>query len=71
MYSLENDKAHEYSKGIKADMVVVDPPCKSFEEKLLDAPVEVDLSRIIYVSYNSSTQERELKSLSIRGKYML
>ena len=57
-------------QGIKADMVVVEPPCKGCEEKLLDALVEMALRMIVYVSCNPSTLARDLKYLCIKGKYV-
>lgn len=56
-----------YSKGIKADVVVVDPPRKGCDEVLLDTLVNMSPKRIVYVSCNPSTLARDLAFLSERG----
>lgn len=53
--------------GIKADVVVVDPPRKGCDESLLKTLVEIKPSRIVYVSCNPSTLARDLKYLSEGG----
>ncbi|MCY6957573.1 23S rRNA (uracil(1939)-C(5))-methyltransferase RlmD [Clostridium brassicae] len=47
-------------KGIKADVVVVDPPRKGCDEKLLEAISEMKPKRIVYVSCDPSTLARDL-----------
>ena len=56
-----------YAKGIKADVIVVDPPRKGCDEKLLDAIAEMGPERVVYVSCNPATLARDLKYLSERG----
>ncbi|HYF82706.1 MAG TPA: 23S rRNA (uracil(1939)-C(5))-methyltransferase RlmD [Clostridia bacterium] len=56
-----------YDKGIKADVIVVDPPRKGCDEKLLDVIVRMGPDRVVYVSCNPATLARDLKYLSERG----
>ena len=43
------------NKGVKADVVVVDPPRKGCDKKLLDAITNIDAKKIVYVSCDPST----------------
>ncbi len=56
-----------YRKGFKADVVVVDPPRKGCDEKVLDTIVKMEPEKMIYVSCNPSTLARDLKYLNERG----
>lgn len=56
-----------YKKGIKADVVVVDPPRKGCNQILLNTLVDMQPARIIYVSCNPSTLARDLKYLDENG----
>lgn len=47
----------------KPDVVVVDPPRKGCDEKLLDTIVSMSPDRIVYVSCDSATLARDLKVL--------
>lgn len=56
-----------YKKGIKADVIVVDPPRKGCDEKLLEVIAKMAPERVVYVSCNPATLARDLKYLSERG----
>lgn len=56
-----------YAEGVKADVVVVDPPRKGCDEALLRTLVDMRPQRIVYISCNPSTLARDLKYLSGHG----
>lgn len=56
-----------YSEGKTADVVVVDPPRKGCDEKVLDTIVSMKPDRVVYVSCNPSTLARDLAYLYERG----
>ena len=53
--------------GISADVIVVDPPRKGCDEKLLDCMVKMAPERIVYVSCDPATLARDLKFLEEHG----
>ncbi|MCY6371250.1 23S rRNA (uracil(1939)-C(5))-methyltransferase RlmD [Clostridium ganghwense] len=53
--------------GIKADVVVVDPPRKGCDKVLLEAITEMKPERIVYVSCDPSTLARDLAILKEEG----
>ncbi|EOU1992386.1 23S rRNA (uracil(1939)-C(5))-methyltransferase RlmD [Clostridium perfringens] len=55
------------NKGVKADVVVVDPPRKGCDKKLLDAITNINAKKIVYVSCDPSTLGRDLKVLEENG----
>lgn len=57
--------------GEKADIVVVDPPRKGCDEKLLDAVGKMAPEKIVYVSCNASTLARDAKLLCEKYGYEL
>ena len=55
------------AKGIKPEVIVVDPPRKGCDIKLLDAIGEAKPERIVYVSCDPSTLARDIKILTEKG----
>ena len=56
-----------YKQGKRANVVVVDPPRKGCDEKVLDTIVSMQPNRVVYVSCNPSTLARDLNYLDERG----
>ena len=56
-----------YSEEKTANVVVVDPPRKGCDEKVLDTIVSMKPDRVVYVSCNPSTLARDLAYLDERG----
>lgn len=56
--------AHE---GIRADVIVVDPPRKGCDERCLATMLQMQPERIVYVSCDSATLARDLKILCAGG----
>ncbi|MCL5045533.1 MAG: 23S rRNA (uracil(1939)-C(5))-methyltransferase RlmD [Actinobacteria bacterium] len=56
-----------YARGVRAEVVVVDPPRKGCEPGVLEAFVSMAPSRIVYVSCNPATLARDLAYLDERG----
>lgn len=54
-------------KGVKADVILVDPPRKGLEPSFIDAAVEMNPDRIVYVSCNPSTLARDLALFDEKG----
>lgn len=54
-------------KGLKPDVVILDPPRKGCDEKLLNTVVGANPERIVYVSCKPSTLARDLKYLTDKG----
>ena len=57
-------------EGITADIVVVDPPRKGCDEKLLETILQISPEKIVYVSCNPATWARDLVVLK-EGGYVL
>lgn len=53
-----------YKQGVKADIVVVDPPRKGCDEAVIETLLEMAPKHIAYVSCKVSTLARDLKLLS-------
>lgn len=54
-------------EGIQADIVVVDPPRKGCDEKLLETILQIAPKKIVYVSCNPATLARDLVTLRAGG----
>mgnify|MGYP004619225531 FL=1 len=54
-------------EGEAADVVILDPPRKGCDEKLLETVARVEPKRIVYISCMPSTLARDLKSLNAKG----
>lgn len=54
-------------EGVKADVIVVDPPRKGCDEALLRTIVQMRPERVVYVSCDSATLARDLKYLTFEG----
>lgn len=55
--------------GIRADVIVVDPPRKGCDERLLETILKMKPERVVYVSCDPGTLARDLKYLCGEGKY--
>lgn len=56
-----------YKKGVRADVVVVDPPRKGCDVRLLETIAAMEPDKIVYVSCDPSTLARDLKFLADKG----
>ena len=54
-------------EGIKADVVMVDPPRKGCDQTLLDTIVSMEAKRVVYVSCDPATLARDIKYLAEHG----
>ena len=54
-------------KGIRADVIIVDPPRKGCDQAALETMVKMQPERIVYVSCDSATLARDLKYLCGEG----
>ena len=55
------------SEGLAADVAVVDPPRKGCDRALLDALIQAQVGRIVYVSCNPATLARDVAVLQTGG----
>ena len=51
------------NQGFKADVVVVDPPRKGLDERVLNAIVGINPKKIVYISCDPATMARDVKFL--------
>lgn len=56
-----------YKEGIRADVVVVDPPRKGCDIALLGTLIDMKPNKIVYISCNPATLARDLKALVESG----
>lgn len=56
-----------YEEGIEADVLVVDPPRKGCDEKLLQTIIDMKPQKVVYVSCNPATLARDLRILEDGG----
>ena len=65
-------KAEDEARRLpKPDVIVVDPPRKGCDEKLLETIMNYKPERVVYVSCNPATLARDLKVLCGDGEYKL
>ena len=58
-----------YKEGVVADVMVVDPPRKGCDQKLLETIKQMAPKNLVYVSCNPSTLARDLYYLTTEGGY--
>jgi 23S rRNA (uracil1939-C5)-methyltransferase len=54
-------------RGVKADVIVVDPPRKGCDDILLQTMADIGPERIVYVSCNPATLARDVRVLAEKG----
>lgn len=52
------------AQGIKPDVVMVDPPRKGCDETFIKTLLKLNPKRIVYISCNPSTQQRDAQMLA-------
>ena len=58
-------------RGIRPDVMVVDPPRKGVDSGLIEAVLKTRVPRLIYVSCNPGTLARDVRRLTEEGVYRL
>ncbi len=54
-------------RGLKPDVIMMDPPRKGCDTRFLDAAVATGVGKLIYVSCNPATMARDVKYLASKG----
>ena len=67
MVAKRRTPSKEDQNGALADVVVVDPPRKGCDAKLLDTIVTMNPKKIVYVSCDPATLARDVKALGEKG----
>ena len=67
MVAKRRTPSKEDTNGALADVVVVDPPRKGCDAKLLDTIVTMNPEKIVYVSCDPATLARDVKALGEKG----
>ncbi len=58
---------HFAAQGVHPEVIVVDPPRKGLDETVVEAMVQMEPKRIVYVSCDPATLARDLKRLHTQG----
>ena len=58
-------------RGIKPDVVILDPPRKGCDEALIDTVAEMSPKRVVYVSCDSATLARDCQRFAALGYQIL
>ncbi len=58
-----------YEKGLQADVVVLDPPRKGCDERLLNTILKIAPKKIVYVSCDPATMARDIKTFIEQGYF--
>lgn len=59
----------KYEEGIKADVIVVDPPRKGCDQELLETILKMKPDRVVYVSCDPATLARDISILTENEEY--
>ena len=54
-------------EGLKTDVIFVDPPRKGLTPEFIDAAVETNPKKIVYISCNPATMVRDLQLFKEQG----
>jgi 23S rRNA (uracil1939-C5)-methyltransferase len=57
----------KYNDGVRADVIVVDPPRKGCDKELLDTIIKMEPEKVVYVSCDPGTMARDIRVLGEGG----
>lgn len=60
-----------YKQGVTADVIIVDPPRKGCDTKLLDTIIKMQPKKVVYVSCDPATLGRDIKYITDNSEYKL